>query len=239
MSNDEPTTGQGSTRRPARQGAGGNPVGSTLSIVLAVVAVVAGFLILRNITDDGGSGSSGAVDNGSEEVDDVTSTSNLLPTTTAVTTTTVFQVVTEGATVVVANANTVGGSAGRMSDTLELAGFTMGEPTNATEELEASIVYYDPAAASAQVVAESVAYTMGDVESAEVPNPIPTADGTMGDGQVLVMLGSNEADKTLDEMRPEDEETPATGSAPEPSGGDATTGTEADATEEAPADTAG
>ena len=35
-----------------RVGDGGSPVGSTLSIVLAVVAVVAGFLILRAITDD-------------------------------------------------------------------------------------------------------------------------------------------------------------------------------------------
>ena len=39
-------------RKTPRQGIGGSPVGSTLSIVLAVVAVVAGFLILRNITDD-------------------------------------------------------------------------------------------------------------------------------------------------------------------------------------------
>ena len=231
MSNDEPTTGQGSTRRPSRQGLGGSPVGSTLSIVLAVVAVIAGFLILRNITDDGGSSSSGAVDNASEDGEDITSTSNLLPTTTVAPTTTEFQVVTEGATVVVANANNTGGSAGRMTDTLELAGFTMGTPTNATEILEASVVYYDASASGAQVVAESVAYTMGDVEVAEVPTPIPTEDGTMGDGQVLVMLGSAQADMTLEEMRPEDEETPATGTAPDPSG-DTTTETTADATED-------
>lgn len=229
MSNDEPTTGPGSSRRPTRQGTGASPVGSTLSIVLAIVAVVAGFLILRNITDDGGSGSTGALDNSSEDGEDTTATSNLLPATTVAPTTTQFEVVTEGATVVVANANNTGGSAGRMSDTLELAGFTMGTPTNATEILEASVVYYDPATSGAQVVAESVAYTMGDVEVAEVPTPIPTEDGTMGDGQVLVLLGSDEADKTLEELRPDDAETPATGTAPDPSGGDAETPAESTA----------
>ena len=35
------------TRRSSRVGDGGSPVGSTLSIVLAVIAVIAGFLILR------------------------------------------------------------------------------------------------------------------------------------------------------------------------------------------------
>ena len=56
MTNEESASGSGGGRS-ARQGSGNSPVGSTLSIVLAVVAVVAGFLILRNITDDGGSGS--------------------------------------------------------------------------------------------------------------------------------------------------------------------------------------
>jgi len=148
-------------------------------------------------------------------------------------------VVTEGATVVVANANNIGGSAGRMTETLELGGFTMGTPVNATEELEDSIVYYDASVAAAQTVAESVAYTMGDVEVAEVPTPVPTQDGTMSDGQVLVMLGTNQADKTLEELRPADEETPATGTAPAPSGGDTTTGTEATTGSAATDDTTG
>ncbi len=54
MSNEEGVTGSGvgATRRSPRQGVGGSPVGSTLSIVLAVVAVIAGFLILRNLTAD-------------------------------------------------------------------------------------------------------------------------------------------------------------------------------------------
>jgi len=222
MSNEDPTGGQG-TRRAPRQGVGGSPVGSTLSIVLAVVAVVAGFLILRNITDDNESGTGGAIDVGSG-ADATTTTSDVVGTTVPATTTTVFTPVTEGATVVVANANTVGGSAGRMTKTLETAGFTMGEPTNATDTRDESIVYYDPSVAAAQAVAESVGVVMGGLVVEPVPTPPPTNDGTMGDGSVLVMLGNNQADKTLEELNPADE-TPATGTSPAPSGGTESTTT--------------
>ena len=50
MSNEE--SGLGASRRTPRQGVGGSPVGSWLTIALAVVAVIAGFLILRNINND-------------------------------------------------------------------------------------------------------------------------------------------------------------------------------------------
>ena len=49
------------SRGPPRVGDSGSPVGSTLSIVLAVVAVVAGFLILRAIFDDDDGGATGVV----------------------------------------------------------------------------------------------------------------------------------------------------------------------------------
>jgi hypothetical protein len=215
MSNEDPTGGQGAPRRSPRQGVGGSPVGSTLSIVLAVIAVIAGFLILRNITDDDDSGDSGeAVPTGTE----VTSSSiDAVGTTIATTTTTVFQPVTEGATVVVANANTIGGSAGRMTKTLEAEGFTMGEPVNASETLEESIVYYDTSVAAAQAVAESVAFLMGGLEVETMPTPPPTQDGTLGDGSVLLLLGNNQADKTIEELSGESETT-ETGTTPDPSG---------------------
>lgn len=44
--------GTDSTRRPTRASDGGAPVSGALAIVLAVVAVVAGFLILRSIGND-------------------------------------------------------------------------------------------------------------------------------------------------------------------------------------------
>ena len=107
MTTEDPTGGgpppSYGARRSPRQGVGGSPVGSTLSIVLAVVAVVAGFLILNNITDDGGSsdGERGR-DHGRPTVPD---TAN------ATTTTTEPPLVTTGATVVVAPSG-VPGSAG-------------------------------------------------------------------------------------------------------------------------------
>jgi hypothetical protein len=217
MTNEDPTGGQG-TRRSPRQGVGGSPVGSTLSIVLAVVAVIAGFLILRNITDDSDSGGGTAADPASgAAVDNATTTIDPIGNTTIAPTTTVFTPVTEGATVVVANANTIGGSAGRMTKTLEAAGFTMGDPVNANETLEDSIVYYDTSVAAARAVAESVGVVMGGLVVEAVPTPPPTGDGTMGDGSVLLMLGNNEADKTLEELNP-DAGTPSTGTSPDPSG---------------------
>lgn len=216
MTNEDPTGGQG-TRRNPRQGVGGSPVGSTLSIVLAVVAVIAGFLILRNITDDNDSGGAAADTGSGDVVDAVATTIDPIGNTTIAPTTTVFTPVTEGATVVVANSNTVGGSAGRMTKTLEVVGFTMGEPVNGTDTLEDSIVYYDTSVAAAQAVAESVGVVMGGLVVEAVPTPPPTADGTMGDGSVLVMLGNNEADKTIEEMNP-DAATTATGTSPDPSG---------------------
>ena len=204
MSNEDPATsvsGPGGTppRKSPRQGIGGSPVGSTLSIVLAVVAVVAGFLILRNITDDN-DGASSAIGDPTDVADDATTTTvdPALTTTSAAPTTTVPQLVTEGATVVVANASGVPGSAGRMSTALGGVGYTMAEATNATTQLEVSIVYYDPAVAAAQAVAESVARSMGGLEVAPVPTPVPIEGGALNGSGVVVMLGTAQADKTLE-----------------------------------------
>jgi len=181
-------------RRSARQGVGGSPIGSTVSIVLAVVAVVVGFLILNNITDDGGSSSSG---------EPVATTPDTVANTVADTTTTTTEppLVTEGATVIVANASGVPGSAGRMTDELAAQGFTMGTATNATSTgLEESIVYYDPGIAAAQSVADSVARVMGGLTVETVPTPPPIDGGSLNGAGVLVMLGTAQADKTIAEL---------------------------------------
>ena len=240
MTNEESAGGSGEGRSP-RQGSGNSPVGSTLSIVLAVIAVVAGFLILRNITDDGGGGSATepAVDPAAETdtgdgadaaEDEAAATAS---TTTEPAPTTTFEIVTEGATVVVANANGISGSAGRMSTRLENRGFTMGEPANAVEDLEDSVVQYDASIASAQDVAESVAFLMGGIEVTQLETPPPVDGGDIGGAGVLVLLGANEADKTLNRLQ-RDAAAEATGAAPEPSGSEDGT---ADTTEDTTADT--
>ena len=246
MSNEE--SGLAATnRRTPRQGVGGSPVGSWLTIALAVVAVVAGFLILRNITDD----SSGAlpndpganVDTGELDPDDTLVDVSVPVAETTTTTTTVVRT-TEGATVLVANANTVGGSAGDMTRTLELAGYTLGDPVNASgPNLQASIVYFDGAQADAESIAQSVARDLGGVEVLPVATPAPVADGDLGDAGVLILLGDDEAGKSLDELAPEggeaaevavpevsDGDVPATAPADADTGGDAEDG-ESDAEE--------
>jgi LytR cell envelope-related transcriptional attenuator len=180
-------------RRSSRQGVGGSPVGSTLSIVLAVVAVVAGFLILRNITDDGGSGGSATPE--------ATTPLTVAETIATTTTTTEPPLVTQGAVVVVANGSGVPGSAGRMTEELKVVGFTMSEPTNATTTgVEQSLVYFDPANAAAQSVADSVARVMGGLVVEAVPSPPPIEGGSLGDAGVLVILGTAQADKTIAEL---------------------------------------
>ena len=222
MTYDDPNepTQQGSPapagRRSSRQGVGGSPVGSTISIVIAVVAVVVGFLILRNITDDGGS-----ADGGSVATPEATTPSTVESTATSSTTTTLPPLVTQGATVVVANASGVPGSAGRMTDELTAAGFTLATATNSTQQLEQSIVYYDPSVAAAQDVANSVARVMGDLEVETVPSPPPVEGGELGDASVLVLLGTAQSDRTLEELTPA---TDTVVTAPPVAGGD-TTGT--------------
>ena len=199
MSNEDPNApvAPEPSRRTPRQGAGGSPMGSTISIVLAVVAVIVGFLILNNITDDGGSstGSGGQPSSSTEPTtsDSVSATSS--------TTTTEPPLVTEGATVVVANASGVPGSAGRMTTELATLGFTMAEATNSTQSgLAASIVQYDPSIAAAQAVAESVARSMGGLTVETVATPPPVEGGSLDGAGVLVLLGTDEADKTIAQL---------------------------------------
>ena len=201
MSNEDPNAPVTPipSRRSPRQGVGGSPMGSTISIVLAVVAVVVGFLILNNITDDGPSaGGGGVAPVDSAPVNTATTNSDVENTTTS---TTAPVLVTAGATVVVANASGVAGAAGRMTDELTGLGFTMAEATNSTQTgLVASIVHYDASNAAAQAVAESVARSMGGVTVEIVPTPPPVDGASLNGAGVLVLLGTDQADKTIAQM---------------------------------------
>ncbi|MET0143955.1 MAG: LytR C-terminal domain-containing protein [Ilumatobacteraceae bacterium] len=168
--------------------------------MLAVVAVVAGFLILRAITDDDDSGSSITPDSTTAQggsTPDISLTPGVTDPTGTVTTTTVNK---QAATVVVANASGIGGSAGAMSQALQGAGYVTGEPTNTNaEQLTVSVVYYaaDPAA---QAVAAAVAADMGGLTTAAMPVP-PPISGDLGTATVLVMLGTDTANKTLADLQ--------------------------------------
>ncbi len=195
-------------RRTPRTADGGAPVSGALAIVLAVVAVVAGFFILRSISGDDEkqfdlqSAGTGAPAGEGNNAPESTTPSSVVSTAPQSTTTTI---VTDGATVVVANANGQGGSAATMATALEVAGFTMGDAmdaSDATGNLEVTVIYYDPAQPAAQPVAESVNSVMGGGATV-LPLPggtPPVADGTIDGAGVLVMLGLDKANKTLEEL---------------------------------------
>ena len=137
-------------------------------------------------------------------VDDIVATTSVPADTTTTTEapapTTTALLVTEGATVVVANASIVGGSAGRMTDQLAGVGFTTGTPTNAVDKLVDSVVHFTDAD-GAETGAESVAAQLGGVEVSAMPDPIPVEEADIGDANVLVLLGDNQADQSLDELQ--------------------------------------
>jgi hypothetical protein len=171
----------------------------TFTIFLALVAVVLGVFILRSIGDsDGGSGAGAVVTTTTVPEVDPTETSEP-----PVTQPTVPPLVFEGATVVVANANRVNGSAGAMSRDLDAAGFTVAGAVNAAVEigqLELTVVYYDASSDAARLVADSVNRVMGGNASvAPLPSTIPTEGGQLV-GQVLVLLGNDKGGKSLAEL---------------------------------------
>jgi hypothetical protein len=229
MSTDVPEGNEpqrGGSARPPRVGDSRSPVGSTLSIVLAVIAVVAGFLIIRELTDDddpstatGGNPSDESIPDLSLPTDGSTPAQGTTASGDAITSTTAAAAVRSGATIAVANASGVGGSAAAMGSALTVEGYEgVGEPGNATgEQLSASVVYYVPADAAAQAVAQTLATDLGGVSVQPMPTTRPATAGNTGDATVLLMLGTDAANKSLSELRA------TTVTAPDVGGGTATT----------------
>jgi hypothetical protein len=183
--------------RRSRDNNAGSPMGSTAAIVIAIIAVVAGFLILREIRSDDTAASSPATTTSTTVDPALTTTSEP-----AVTSTTVPPIVTEGATVVVANASGVDGAAGVLTTALSGKNFTLAQATNGSERREATVVYYDESNPSALPVATSIAQLMGPTVTVQVmPSPAPVQGGTLPEGvTVLVMLASDKATQKLDDM---------------------------------------
>jgi hypothetical protein len=123
-----------------------------------------------------------------------------------VVTSTTVELITEGASVVVANASGIDGAAGRLTDRLAGVGFTTGPATNSSDtvsNLAVTQIYYVPGDAAALAVAESVKAALGGgaIELLELTLPAPTASGDIGDAGVLVVMGNDVADKSLDVLQ--------------------------------------
>ena len=200
MSNDQPVR-----RPPAKSSGGGAPMGSTISIVIAVVAVVVGFIILRNINSSGSAAPSSpivSIPTNSTATTIGTGTTIGGPATTipnAGTATTGPLVQT--AQVVVANASGQKGAATFATTELKAVGFTMGPPTDAfgpEKSLATTKVYYVAGAeATAASVAQMYSTAASPVQALAMPTPIPVKGATIGTATVLVMLGKDLANKAL------------------------------------------
>ena len=179
--------------RQARPQTGGNGAGqnfnSTLSIVVAVVAVLVGFFILRDINSDSSNSSSSPSDYTSVDVG-TTVPDAAVTTLPAATNTTGFKVL-------IANASGVPGSAGDLSVALQGLGFIVQPPLNksdATPKQTLTMVYY---IAGQEANAANVAAALGGVATAPMPDPVPTETGNMGEASVLVLLATDLAGKPI------------------------------------------
>lgn len=174
-----------------------------------MLATGVGMLALVLAACGGGSDDeSSATTSSSSPIDIATTTVPAATTTTAAptTTTTTIAYVTEGATVVVANASNIDGAAGRFSDRLAAVGFTMGEATNSSDaigKIALTQIYYVAGDEPGFAVAQSLQQALGggDIALMEVGVPAPTASGEMGDATVLVLMGNDVSDKSLEQLQ--------------------------------------
>ena len=160
-------------RRPRRPVAPARPnLNSTTSIVVAVAAVILGFLILRDINGDNSS-TSNPTDAGIAQPTDSVAPTDTIPVETTVDTT----IPLTNFKVQIANASKVPGSAGELTTALQGRGFIVQPATNASEITPKQ--------------------TQTVVTTAAMPAPIPTESGELGEATVLILLGTDLAGKPL------------------------------------------
>lgn len=174
-------------------------VSGTLSIIVAAVAVILGFLILRDINDDGDA--SGGGGGGTENTTQTTFPGGADVTTSVPSETTAVPAL-KPYTVLVANAASVQGAAAAMTTALQGAGVTTLPGTNSTLAGAQTVttIYYNP---GFEAEAAALAAIMGVTTPPEpMPAPPPVAD--LSTANILVQLGTDKANQPL----------PAAGAAP-------------------------
>ncbi len=191
MSNEQPS-------RPRKSGSSASPMGSTLAIVIAIAAVVVGFLILKNINSDDNKGSTATT---TSTTVDLSQTTTSQPTVFTEPQSTVFTPITTGATVIVANSSHQNGVAKTLSTALQGQQFTLAAPTNGSTKEALTKIQYKDGDTAALAVAQSVAQLMGVATIDVMPTPVALADPTtLADATVLILLGDDKAGKTLAQM---------------------------------------
>jgi hypothetical protein len=142
-------------------------------VLVVAVAVLLGFLILKNVDTGGAVNAGGGTD---------TTTSTVAGTTTTVAPTTTTAAL-NSFTVIVANASGTSGAAKRKGDAMKADGFQLAEPvTNETKADTTTIFYVNGYDAAARRVAEYL--NVSDIQPMPTPAPVD-----IGQAQVLVNLG--------------------------------------------------
>lgn len=165
-----------------------SPSTGTLGAVVAVVALILGFLILRDVKDNGG----GTTPVGTNAPAATTPDGGTVP----VTTTLPFSI--NGFKIQVANASGLAGSAGAMTLLLQNQGYVvqaaLNVPPGTAKRAKTAVFYLAGCEAASQNVAGVLG---GNVEVAVMPQPIPVETGTIGEACILILLGTDLANKPL------------------------------------------
>jgi len=169
------------------------PNTGTMGAVVAVIALVLGFLILRDVRSDGGS----TVTQGNSDNTEATVPAGGGDGT--ATTTTVASGVNRGNfKIQVANASGIAGSAGDLSNKLTEQNYVVQPALNTapgTAKREKTGVFY---VAGCEAAAQDVAAVLGgNVEIGAMPSPVPLETGNLGEACVLILLGTDISNKPL------------------------------------------
>jgi len=174
--------------RPAPEPRPAN-VNSVLSIAVAVLAVLLGFFILRDLRNDN---SISAPESSATEETATETTVEVIPVET-----TAAPVVLTAFKVQIANASGVSGSAGLLTTELQGKGYIVQPAINKSEitpKQTTTVVYY---LLGSEAAAAQVAQELGGVATSPMPTPIPTETGSLGEASVLILLGTDLAGKPL------------------------------------------
>jgi hypothetical protein len=169
---------------------GGGNVNSTLSIIIAVLAVLLGFFILRDIRSDQGAPIATGGDEAAAGEVTTETTVEQAPVTTTTLLLTAFKVQ-------IANASGVAGSAGQLTTELQGRGYIVQPAMNKSEitpKQTVTVVYY---LLGSEAAAAAIATELGGVSTQPMPTPIPTETGNLSEASVLVLLGTDLAGKPL------------------------------------------
>lgn len=168
-----------------------SPTNGTLGAAVAVVALVLGFLILRDVRNDGGAASP-VVTTPSE----VTLAPGATVDPNAPTTTLAFSI--DGFKIQVANASGIAGSAGDLTVKLQKQLYVVQPAQNVapgTAKRAKTGVFY---LAGCEAAAQNVAAVLGgNVDIAAMPTPIPVVTASIGEACILIMLGTDLSNKPL------------------------------------------